>query len=75
MEVIDQFLKSKANKSKEYYKIIGDMMDGGHYLYADDFLQDVYSQIEDTDNITPGQIQAVENIRSKPSRHVGFNRY
>lgn len=64
---IGDFLKKKSNGASEYLAILEDMLNSGDYRYAEQTLADIYSFIEKNDHITDAQIQAVENIKQKPS--------
>ena len=66
---ISDFLNKKADKANEYHEILEDMLNSGDYIYAEHTLADIYDFIEKNNHITDAQIQAIENIREKPSNY------
>lgn len=68
-DVIGKFLNKKKNGCDEWRDVIEDMLNGGEYRYAEDILIDFLDFIDKNDTITDGQIQAIENIKSKPTRN------
>lgn len=64
---IDDFLNKKKSKANEYLEILEGMLNSGDYIYAEHTLADIYSFIEKENHITDAQIQAIENIKEKPS--------
>lgn len=69
MTAIDDFLKKKSDRAEKWLGVINSMMNDPAYDYASDTLDGIYDYICDNSNITDAQIQAVENIQSKPSHY------
>lgn len=66
---LDKFIHRNIDKIIEWQIVINDMLDEPHkYGYADDTLRSILYMMEETGDITGGQIRAVENIRAKPTR-------
>lgn len=71
-DVLEQFINKNSKRGEEYREIIEDMMgDFSAYGYAEDTLLGILDYIEKNDSITDAQVQAVENIREKPSENYG----
>ncbi len=71
-DVLEQFINKNSKRGEEYREIIEDMMgDFSAYNYAEDTLLGILDYIEENDSITDTQVQAVENIREKPSENYG----
>lgn len=71
-DVLSSFLNKKGVRAKEYRDIIEDMMgDYGAYHYAENVLLGILDHIEETGDITDNQVEAVNNIKAKPSRYGG----
>ena len=67
-DALEQFISKNSNRAKEYRKIIESMMgDYAHYNYAESTLLGILEYIEKNDTVTNAQIQAIENIKSKPN--------
>lgn len=70
---LEKFLNKNSKRAQEYYAIIEDMLsDGLRYTYAESTLMGILEFIEEEDNITDAQIQAVENIKEKPNQKYGW---
>ncbi len=68
-DVVGDFIQGKENRADEYIEIIGEMMGRyDDYGYAQQTLLGILDYIEENNNITDRQVEAVENIRNKPSR-------
>lgn len=72
MDSITEFLDSKSVETKRYIKIIRDMLGSGRYRYAETTLVSILRSIEEKESISPGQIQAVGNIKLKPEKIYGY---
>lgn len=70
-DALQQFLGNNEKKAEKWLKIISDMSTDPAYEYASDTLDGIYDNVADEGRITDAQIQAVENIKAKPSE----NRY
>lgn len=69
---LEQFLKKNSDRAVKWLAIVEGMLnDYDAYGYAEDTLVGIHDYIEENDNITDAQIQAVENIRDKPSQNYG----
>lgn len=68
---IQDFLNKKAERANKWLAIVEGMLNSGDYIYAEHTLADIYRFIEENQSITDAQIQAVENIREKPSTYGG----
>ncbi len=68
---LEQFLNKHSKKAQEYIGIIEEMLDDDKWDYAYDTLAGIRDDIEEHERITDAQVQAVENIKSKPSEHYG----
>jgi fibrillarin-like rRNA methylase len=75
MSVIDDFLNKKQETAEKWLPIISDMSNDESYAYASDTLDGIYDDVCEEGRITDAQIQAVENIRNKPSQNYGRRRY
>jgi hypothetical protein len=73
---IHKFLNRNIDKVIEWRKIIEDMLDEPHrYGYADEMLRSIYAYTEDHGDITEAQMNAIENVRRKPSGSYGRRNY
>ena len=70
--VLDSFINKNSERANEYREIIEEMMGQGRYSYAEQTLLGILDFIEEEDNITDAQVQAIENIREKPSERYGW---
>ena len=69
MGVLDDFIGDSREEVKSYMSTLEDMLsDYDRYGYAEDTLLGIYTHLESYGKISEGQIRAVENIKSKPSR-------
>ena len=69
---LEQFINKKAKRAEEYREIIEEMMgDYSAYNYAESTLLGILEFIDEKDYITDAQVQAIENIREKPSKGYG----
>ena len=69
---LEQFINKKAKRAEKYREIIEEMMcDYSAYNYAESTLLGILEFIDEEDNITDAQVQAVKNIRKKPSEGYG----
>lgn len=66
---INDFLNKKAKRASEYLEILEGMLNSGDYMYAEQTLADIYGYVEEHQNITDAQVQAVENIKAKPREY------
>lgn len=68
---IEQFLNKKSDRAEEYREIIEEML-GRYdaYGYAQETLISFLDYIDENKDITDAQIQAVENIKEKPSKNA-----
>lgn len=68
-DVISNFIDKKKSLATEYIAIIEELMgDHDSYGYAESTLMSIYDYILENDNITQGQIEAIEHIKEKPSK-------
>jgi len=68
---LEQFLGKYSKRAEEYQEIIEGMLSRWDaYGYAEQTLISILDYIEENDNITDAQVQAVENIKEKPSKNV-----
>ena len=68
-DILDEFIAKHKSHADEYTAIIERMLgDYDAYHYAEDTLLNILGYIEENDIITDGQIQAIENIKSHPSK-------
>lgn len=69
MDDLERFIAKNSERAEQYEIIISIMLndDEGRYAYASDTLTDILEYIERNNNITDGQVRAVENIKEKPS--------
>lgn len=67
-DALSQFLNKNSDRAAKWMRIIDKMLDDGEsYAYAEDTLVGIKQNIEENERVTDAQIQAVENIRDKPS--------
>lgn len=72
-DVLEQFLDKKAVRAKQYRKIIESMLgEWDRYGYAETTLIAILDFVEENNHITDAQIQAIENIKRKPSKRYGL---
>lgn len=71
MDALEQFINKNSKRAEEYREIIEDMM-GEHsrYGYAEQTLLGILDYIDEENNITDKQVEAVENIRENPSTNA-----
>ncbi len=68
---LEQFINKNSNRAEEYRETIERMLSRWDaYGYAEQTLIAILEYIEKNDTITDGQIQAVENIKGKPSKNA-----
>ena len=70
-DAIEQFLNKTKSRADEYHNIIERMMGDGTYSYAEGTLLGILDYVEENHTITDKQVEAIENIRQKPSRGYG----
>ena len=69
---LEQFINKNSERAEEYREIIEDMMgDYDAYHYAESTLLGILEYIDENDPITAAHIQALENIKEKPSESYG----
>lgn len=67
-DALEQFINKNSNRAEEYREIIEEMMNNySAYHYAESTLLGILDYIDENDTITDAQIQAIENIKEKPS--------
>lgn len=67
---LEQFLNKKAERAAKWREVIEDMLSSGlRYQYAEPTLLGILEHIEENGDISDAQIQAVENIKEKPSNY------
>lgn len=66
-QVLNSFVKKNDSKTTLWHTIIQEMLDSGSYDYAEETLYDIQQYIEFNHTISDKQIQAVKNIKNKPS--------
>ena len=72
-ETISQFLNNHSKRAQEYVEIIENMMgEWNRYGYAEQTLVGILNYIDENNNITDAQVQAVENIIAKPNTRYGY---
>lgn len=71
MSAIDDFLNKNLERAEKWLPIISEMSTDPAYEYASDTLDSIYDDVADEGRITDAQIQAIENIRNKPSQNYG----
>ena len=72
-DVLEQFLDKKAVRAKQYRKIIESMLGRWEsYGYAETTLIAILDFVQENNHITDAQIQAIENIKRKPSKRYGL---
>lgn len=74
MNALDSFLNKNSRRAKAYTEAIEEMMGDSRWRYAESTLLGILQYIEDNDSVTDAQMQAVENIRAKPSSPYGKRR-
>lgn len=67
---LQEFIDKKSERVVEYLAIIDEMLEDPecHYSYAEDTICGIQHYIEEYETITDKQVQAIDNIRSKPSQ-------
>lgn len=72
-DVLNQFINKNSERAEEYNDLIEQMLSdySSGYSYAEDTLVGILSYIEENRSITDAQVEAVENIRKKPSKGYG----
>lgn len=68
MNAAEEFLKKKSVRAQQYVGIINEMFENPDYDYAFDTLSGIMDWVSDNNSITDAQVQAIENIKSNPSR-------
>ena len=68
---LEQFINKNSSRAQKYYEILEEMLKSGRYIYAEHTLADILEYIDENDTITDGQIEAIQNIREKPSEGYG----
>lgn len=72
---MNDVLKSFADKNKklaqQYKEIIEEMLDSGDYRYAETILVNYLYWIDEHGSLSSKQIEAVNNIKAKPSQSYG----
>lgn len=71
VDAVQQFLDKAEDRGNKYLGIIEEMLDSGDYDYAEDTLIGIADYIDTHFRITDNQIQAIENIKNKPSQPYG----
>lgn len=66
-DAINRFVSGKSELCKEWMDAIEEMLSSDNYRYATNTLEDIYEHIEKYNSVSERQIQAIKNIRSKPS--------
>ena len=67
-QILDDFLEKNSVRAEEWKSVLESMLnDYDAYGYAEDTLISIYEYIDEHDKISDKQIQAIENIRNKPS--------
>lgn len=66
---LEQFINKKSSRAQEWHATIEEMLSSNRYIYAEQTLVGILDYIEEHDDISDAQIQAVENIRLEPSKH------
>jgi hypothetical protein len=67
--VLEQFINKNSDKAEKWKDIIEEMFSSRRYDYADDTLEGIMDYIEENDSITDKQIEAVKNIKARPSQN------
>ena len=71
-DLLQKFINKGKRRADEYSQIIEGMMgDYSAYHYAEGTLLGILDYIEDNDAITDAQVEAIENIKQKPSKGYG----
>lgn len=74
-DAITKFLARRDANSLVYKKLIEELLSAGlKYSYADETLVSILDFIESSGFITPKQMHAVDNIKSKPYESSGKGR-
>lgn len=66
-QALSSFINKNENRAVKWQEIITDMLDSNDYRYAEDTLAGILEHIEANNSVTDKQIEAVENIKAKPS--------
>ncbi len=75
MDAVSQFLKKNEAEAIEWTEILEYMLnDYDAYGYAEHTLSCIYNNVLTKNSITKNQIQAIKNIKDKPSNHGKFRR-
>ena len=65
---LEQFINKNAKRAEEYLEILSSMIgDPAYYGYAESTLLSIYEYIEEHNQITDKQVEAIQNIRENPS--------
>ena len=69
---LEQFINKNSSRAEEYRGIIEEMMaDYSAYNYAESTMLGILEYIDENDTITDAQVQAIDNIKAKPSEGYG----
>lgn len=69
-DALEQFLGNKSKRAQEYRDTIEDMLGQyAKYGYAESTLIGILDFIEENNDVTNAQVQAVENIKEKPNSY------
>ena len=71
--VVGSFIGGKKARAEKYLKIIHKMLydSNGDYDYADNTLEGIAECVEQCGYISDRQVEAVDNIKNKPSQFYG----
>lgn len=71
---VQQFIDKNSAKARIYQHKIEEMLNDreGLFDYAEDTLKGILDYIHENNSITPKQIQAIENIKLKPTEQYGW---
>lgn len=76
-ELLGFFAKKRADATDnalKYYDVVLEMLRSGDYIYAEDFLASVITQIQEKEFISANQIESVEKIKSKRGKPKRYRR-
>ena len=71
IDAVSQFLEKGHNRVEKYRTILHNMLGDGAYQYASETLLGILDDIDSEERVTVAQIEAINNIRAKPS----YDRY
>lgn len=72
-DILSSFINKKSSLAKRWKEIIDEMVSDGRYAYAEETLVGIYEYIEENNDVTDAQIQAVKNIKDKPNNSYGYS--